>query len=75
MAQHTLDVRKLLCPMPLLRVQQALKLLAPGDTIVVLARDPGVLYDIPVWCRMHGYTVLSADTIQKDIQIEIALPF
>ncbi len=53
-----LDARGLLCPLPLLRVQEHIQTLAPGTVFDVLATDPGVLYDIPVWCRMHGHKVV-----------------
>lgn len=73
MTQHVLDVRKLLCPLPVIRVQQNIKLLKPGDTLLVLATDPGVLHDIPAWCRIHGYTVLHTTQTLKEVHIEITL--
>jgi tRNA 2-thiouridine synthesizing protein A len=73
MTQHLLDVRKLLCPLPVIRVQQKIKTLGANESLLVLATDPGVLYDIPAWCRLHGYVVLRTETTETDIQIEIAL--
>jgi TusA-related sulfurtransferase len=29
-----------------------------GDTIEMLATDPGVLHDIPAWCNVHGHKVV-----------------
>ena len=72
MAQHILDVRRLLCPLPVIRVQQKIKTLEKGDTLLVIATDPGVLYDIPTWCRLNGYPVLKTEKLSKEIQIEIA---
>ena len=71
--QHTLDARKLLCPLPVIRTQQAIQDLKPGDTLTVLATDPGVLYDIPAWCRIHGHTVLTTAQSKQDIQIQICV--
>ena len=34
--------------------------LAAGTTLEVLATDPGVLEDIPAWCRVHGHEVVEA---------------
>jgi len=68
-----LDVRKLLCPLPVIRVQQAIKTLAPGNRLRVLATDPGVLYDIPAWCRIHGHTVDSIHQTPSVIEIDIRI--
>jgi tRNA 2-thiouridine synthesizing protein A len=53
-----LNLRGLLCPLPVLRLQKALNTLTPGTTVEVTATDPGVLYDIPTFCRMYGHDVL-----------------
>lgn len=75
MTEYNLDVRKLLCPLPVIRVQQKIKSLEKGDILLVIATDPGVLYDIPTWCRLNGHTVVKAETLagtlQKEIHIEI----
>jgi tRNA 2-thiouridine synthesizing protein A len=34
--------------------------LRPGDTIEVVANDPGASTDIPAWCRMTGHALVSA---------------
>jgi tRNA 2-thiouridine synthesizing protein A len=73
MEQTVLDVRKLLCPLPVIRVQQALRTLAPDHSLLVLATDPGVLHDIPAWCRIHGHTVKNIQHFDKEIQIEIVI--
>lgn len=60
MTHHVLDVRNLLCPLPVIRAQNAVARLAAGDTLEVHATDPGTLHDIPAWCRINGHEVLSA---------------
>lgn len=67
----TLDARKLLCPLPVIRVQQAMQHLQTNDILTVLATDLGVLYDIPAWCRIHGHTVLTIEQTKQEIQIKI----
>jgi homoserine kinase type II len=54
----TLDARRLLCPMPVIRVQQAIEDLPDGVTLTAICTDPGALHDIPAWARIHGHTVL-----------------
>ncbi|MBT3965782.1 MAG: sulfurtransferase TusA family protein, partial [Candidatus Thioglobus sp.] len=38
-----------------------------GDLIEMLATDPGVLHDIPAWCKVHGHKVL--EITQKSDEI------
>lgn len=72
MARHELDARHLLCPLPVIRAQNAMKALAPGDVLAVTATDPGVLQDIPAWCRINGHRVLDTRRDEAEIVIEIA---
>lgn len=57
MARASLDARRLLCPMPVIRTQERVKALAPGDLLDVACTDPGALHDIPAWCRVNGHRV------------------
>jgi len=68
-----LDVRKLLCPLPVIRVQQRIQTLQTEDRLIVLATDPGVLYDIPAWCRIHGHKVVETIKNAQEIKIEICV--
>ncbi|MFP6824410.1 MAG: sulfurtransferase TusA family protein [Pseudomonadales bacterium] len=65
------DVRGLLCPLPVIRTQERVKQLTPGTILKVLATDPGSLEDIPAWCRVHGHTVLETRHENHDIQLVI----
>ena len=58
MSTHTLDARRLLCPLPVIRTQSAVDGLAPGDELEVHCTDPGALKDIPAWCRINGHDYL-----------------
>ena len=71
--RHALDARNLLCPMPVIRVQNAMESLAPGDVIEVLCTDPGAMNDVPAWCRVNGHEVLEAveDAAADEIRITI----
>ncbi|MBE0510917.1 MAG: sulfurtransferase TusA family protein [Chromatiales bacterium] len=68
---HQLDARRLLCPMPVIRVQNKVAELHPGETIEVVCTDPGVLNDIPAWCRINGHKVL--DTCQDGNEITLLI--
>ena len=54
---EVVDTRGLLCPMPVVKTQQRVKDLPVGTEIHVRATDPGVLEDIPAWCRIHGHQI------------------
>lgn len=71
MSTHQLDARRLLCPMPVIRVQDAIAELAPGEILEVVCTDPGALNDVPAWCRINGHTVLETDQRDEDIIIHI----
>jgi tRNA 2-thiouridine synthesizing protein A len=60
MSHHHLDARRLLCPMPVIRTQNLVETLAPGDTVDVTCTDPGALNDIPAWCRINGHQVIDS---------------
>lgn len=60
MSHHKLDARNLLCPMPVIRTQNLVRTLSPGDTVDVSCTDPGALVDIPAWCRINGHEIIEA---------------
>jgi tRNA 2-thiouridine synthesizing protein A len=70
---YHLDVRKLLCPLPVIRVQQVIQKLKPSNRVRVTATDPGVLHDIPTWCRIHGHRILETQQLNREIIIEIEI--
>lgn len=71
MTAHVLDVRHLLCPMPVIRLQNTVARLPVGDTVEVQATDPGVLHDVPAWCRVHGHQVLSVSETAGEIRVTV----
>ena len=58
---HTLDVRGLRCPVPLLRARAALPTLPAGETLVVLATDPEAPIDLAALAADHGLTFAVVD--------------
>ncbi len=53
------DARGLLCPLPVIRLQDAAKNLTPGTKVELIGTDPGILYDVPAWCRINGHRILA----------------
>jgi len=59
MANITLDAKGLACPMPIVKLKKASKDLGSGDTITVLADDPGFEPDVQAWVEAQGYELQS----------------
>lgn len=62
MANTDLDCRGMNCPMPIVRISQAVKSLAIGDTLTVVADDPSFQADVEAWVRMTGQRLRSFTT-------------
>ena len=60
MTKVTVDARRLLCPMPVIRTQNRVKQLEPGTQVEVICTDPGALSDIPAWCRINGHRLIES---------------
>ncbi|MCP3851974.1 MAG: sulfurtransferase TusA family protein [Gammaproteobacteria bacterium] len=68
--QHV-DARRLLCPLPVIRAQDAAAKLETGDLLTVTSTDPGAKIDIPSWSRINGHEV--TEILEKDNEIIITL--
>lgn len=73
MSRHELDARNLLCPLPVIRTQERVARLRPGDVLEVRCTDPGALHDIPAWCRIHGHEVIATQREGSDITISVRI--
>jgi tRNA 2-thiouridine synthesizing protein A len=63
---QVLDLKGLLCPMPVVRLSLAVKKLQTGQVIEGIATDPGVMADIPAWARTSGNALLSVEQQGKE---------
>ena len=59
------------CPMSVIRAQDKIKELEVGDTLEVVATDPGVLNDIPAWSRINGHKVLETRDADDEVFVLI----
>jgi tRNA 2-thiouridine synthesizing protein A len=57
-SRETIDCKRLLCPMPVIRVQDRVAEMLTGDELEAVCTDPGALSDIPAWCRINGHEVI-----------------
>ncbi|MEY4769225.1 MAG: hypothetical protein RL637_1864 [Pseudomonadota bacterium] len=71
MNYYSLNVRRLLCPLPVIRTQNKIAELVNGDQLEIIGTDPGMLQDIPTWCRIHKHHLLSTETVNGEYKIVI----
>ncbi len=56
------DARGLSCPMPIVKTAQAIKSMASGQLLEVLATDPGSVKDFDAWARTTGNPIVESST-------------
>ncbi|MGE5074183.1 MAG: sulfurtransferase TusA family protein [Anaerolineae bacterium] len=61
----TLDFKGLLCPMPVVKLAQAMKQIQVGEEVEAFATDPGVMADIPAWARTSGNELVCLEKREK----------
>lgn len=72
---NVLDAKGLLCPLPVIRLQEFARNIENETEVTVIATDPGVLADIPSWCRVNGHELLSSRQIEHEFHVTVrALP-
>ncbi len=60
MADHDLDARGLNCPLPILRAKKALNDLSGGQTLQIVATDPGSVKDFAAFAKQTGNELLDS---------------
>lgn len=73
MKRVELDCRRMLCPMPVIKVQDQAAKLEAGDEIEAICTDPGALNDIPSWSRINGHKVLETRTEGHEYIVVVAI--
>ena len=59
MADTILDVKDMKCPLPVLRANRALRGMAPGERLRVLATDRAAVADFQAFCRETGHALVA----------------
>jgi tRNA 2-thiouridine synthesizing protein A len=59
MSETLLDMKGMNCPLPVLRANRALRTMAPGDRLRVLATDRAAVADFQAFCRETGHALLA----------------
>ena len=61
-----LDARGLVCPLPILRTKQSLAGMTSGQTLQIIATDPGSVIDFQVFSEQTGNELLSLCESDKE---------
>jgi tRNA 2-thiouridine synthesizing protein A len=69
LADEVLDSRDVCCPMPIIQTAQAMAGLSSGQTLLVMASDPGFEPDIKAWASRTGNALLSSERRGNEIQV------
>ncbi len=68
---RVLDATGLLCPLPVLRAQKALREMTPGDIIDVLATDTASVNEFPAFCRQTGHELLESEQTGEQFRFRL----
>lgn len=60
MADQELDTRGLNCPVPIMRAKKAMDSLASGQTLRIVATDPGTVRDFEAFAKTTGNKLLES---------------
>ncbi len=58
---RVIDATGLLCPLPVLRAQKALRDMAAGELVDVLATDTASASEFPAFCRQTGNELVETE--------------
>ena len=67
-----LDVRGMICPLPVLRARKALASLQPGELLRVYCPAPAAAADFPAFCQAAGHSLV--ETTRVNTAAEADLP-
>lgn len=69
--KHIIDARRMLCPMPVIKLQNQVLLCNVDDEIELICTDPGALQDVPSWCRIYKHDLMKTEQQDNEIRFFI----
>ena len=65
-AEKEIDARALNCPLPILRAKKALAELSTGQTLKIVATDPGSMRDFQAFAKQTGNELVEQETVGEE---------
>jgi tRNA 2-thiouridine synthesizing protein A len=69
LADEVLDSRDVSCPLPIIQTATAIAGLSSGQTLLVMASDPGFEPDIKAWSSRTGNPLLSSERRGTELHV------
>ena len=70
-ADITADIVYMMCPMHLLKLDEMVKTLEPGQVLEVLTDYDGALSDVPDWCEKTGNEFIGVEETEDFFKLYI----
>jgi tRNA 2-thiouridine synthesizing protein A len=70
-AEETIDVRGMKCPLPVLKAARRMRPHKPGARFVLLTDDPMAAIDVPNFCREDGHRLIATHRDGSALRFEI----
>lgn len=66
-----IDARGLACPLPLVKLRQALMVVEPGARVCLLATDPATPADVQAFCESAAHELVDQDITSSLITLVV----
>ncbi|MEM7540282.1 MAG: sulfurtransferase TusA family protein [Pseudomonadota bacterium] len=70
-ADKELDTKGLNCPLPILKTKKELASMSAGQTIHVIATDPGSVGDFEAFCQQTGHLLIESTVVDDSFHFHI----
>ena len=58
-ASIRIDATGLFCPVPIIKVAEAMRNIDSGMIVEIISDDPAIRHDMPAWCKSTGNVIQS----------------
>ena len=62
----SIDCRKMSCPIPILKTKKGIDKIEIGQTLEMVATDPGSVADMEAWARQTSHELTFSEEIDKE---------
>ncbi len=71
LGRFRLDTRGTFCPIPIVKISEAIRNVDVGVIIEMISDDPAIEYDLPAWCKSTGHEIVSLTKENGEFRIEV----